>query len=38
MGSNEVIATALGGRGQGISAFRRLPLDNPFNILYEAAP
>ena len=36
-GFNEIVATELGRRA-GFSSFRRVPLDNPFNILYEATP
>ena len=36
-GLPEPVATELGRRA-GFGSFRRVPLDNPFNILYEATP
>jgi SAM-dependent methyltransferase len=36
-GFTESVAADLGGRA-GFSEFRRVPVDNPFNILYEAIP
>jgi hypothetical protein len=36
-GFTESVATELG-RQAGFSHFGRVPLDNPFNILYEAEP
>jgi hypothetical protein len=36
-GFTESVAAELG-RQAGFSTFRRVPVDNPFNILYEAAP
>lgn len=36
-GFNEQVADQMG-REAGFSRFRRVPLENPFNILYEAAP
>ena len=34
-GFNEAVASQLGGEA-GFSQFKRVPLDNPFNTLYEA--
>jgi len=36
-GFNEAVATKLG-REAGFSAFQRVPIENPFNILYEGTP